>query len=135
MECLVEFMVTLGTGCLEYVFSSRYTALQFFYGIHRNRSNKKQGGLSPCFLYMFSSLLQILREFALLCMEWKRRWFMFKVEHVVPVPFMGLVHTYHHDVLDHVTFCKFMDAAVEKDACSNRGGATALLFLAPLCDG
>jgi hypothetical protein len=60
---------------------------------------------------------------------------MFKVEHVVCLPFVWFVDTDHHGVLNHVSFHEFMDAAAEKDACSKGCVAAQFLFLAPLRDG
>ena len=65
-------------------------------------------------------------------MKRKRRWLVFKVEHVVRLPFVWLDDTDHHGVLNHVSFHEFMDAAAEKDACSKGGVAAQFLFLAPL---
>lgn len=75
-----------------------------------------------------------LREFAFLGVKRERRWLVFKVEHVVRLPFIWLVDTDHHGVLDHVSCHEIVEAAAEKDARSKGCVAAQFLFLAPLCD-
>ena len=60
---------------------------------------------------------------------------MLKVEHVVRLPFMRLIDTDHHGVLNHVSIHEVMEAAAKKDARSKGRGAAKFLFLAPLRGG
>jgi hypothetical protein len=58
-----------------------------------------------------------------------------KIEHVIRDPFMGLVYTNHHRVLDDIAIHKVVEASTEKDTRSNGGVASMLLLFSPLRGG
>jgi hypothetical protein len=60
---------------------------------------------------------------------------MLKVEHVVRLPFVRLIDTDHHGVLNHVSIHEGMEAAAKKDARSKGRCVAKFLFLAPLRGG
>jgi len=65
----------------------------------------------------------------------ERRRLVLKVEHVVRLPFVRLIDTDHHGVLNHASIHEIVEAAAEKDACSKGCVAAKFLFLAPLRGG